>query len=364
MFCHELIVSSVRARNAVLVVATLGLCACATIGPQSITAGRGAYAEVINNTEDEQILNVLVRQRYDETFGMMSVASITANLQFSTQVAANIGIGDSDNYSGNLVPLAAGVGYEENPTISYVPLSGEDFTRRMLTPVSAGEWILVGQNAEHPGQVFALAAKRVNGLRNSLLAAEPPSSAFKDFVELYDQLRRAGVLDIVQVAKTGSERAYFWDIHDYEEAHGNGVLKLLDLIGIKVKLDGSAILLPIREAIGRSDSAVHVQTRSAYDVLRVFGTGIEIPPAHLEAGIVEPLRRAVPIQDRFITIRSSETRPDNATVRIRFRDHWFYIDATDTQSKRAFLFLRTFIGMRLADTGAAQKAPIITVPVN
>ncbi len=236
--------------------------------------------------------------------------------------------------------------------------------RRMLTPVSVNEWFLAGQNAEHPGQVFALAAKRVNGLSNSLVTAEPPSPAFNDFVELYDRLRRAGVLDIVQVAEGGSERAYFWDIHDYEEAYGNSVQKLLDLIGIKLKLDGSAILLPIREAISRSDSAVHVQTRSAYDVLRVFGTGIEVPPAHIEAGIVEPLRRAVPIQDRFITIRSSETRPDNATVRIRFRDHWFYIDATDTQSKRAFRFLRTFIGMRLADPGAAEKAPVITVPVN
>ena len=44
------------------------LCGCATVGPVSIAAGRGAYAEVINRTEDEQILNVVVRQRYDETF--------------------------------------------------------------------------------------------------------------------------------------------------------------------------------------------------------------------------------------------------------------------------------------------------------
>ncbi len=92
MICHELIVSTVRARNVVLVMATLGLCACATIGPQSITAGRGAYAEVINNTEDEQILNVLVRQRYDETFGMMSVASITANLIKCTTSKASCSI--------------------------------------------------------------------------------------------------------------------------------------------------------------------------------------------------------------------------------------------------------------------------------
>jgi hypothetical protein len=364
MTFHEFIVSIVHARSALLIAGVLGLCGCATIGPQSITAGRGVYTEVINSTEDEQILNVLVRQRYDETFGMISVVSITANLQFSARAEANIGIGDSDNYSGNLVPLAAGVGYEENPTISYMPLSGEDFMRRMLSPVLLHEWILLGNNSKHPGQVLALAAHRVNGLRNPLFDEAPPSPAFARFVELFDRLRRAGVLDTVHVSETGSEGNYFLDFHDYEDAHGDIVREFLGLIGIEVKLDGSAILLPIREALGRSVSAINLQTRSAYDVLRAFGAGIEIPPAHLEAGIVEPRTSASAEERRFITIRSSEKRPDNATVRIRFRDWWFYIDATDTQSKQAFMLLRTFIGMRLADPGAAQRAPVITVPVN
>jgi hypothetical protein len=87
-------------------------------------------------------------------------------------------------------------------------------------------------------------------------------------------------------------------------------------------------------------------------------------PTHLEAGIVEPSRAGLSESRRFITIRSSEKRPDNATVRIRYRDWWFYIDATDTQSKRAFMFLRVFIGMRLADPGATQNAPVITIPVS
>ncbi len=172
------------------------------------------------------------------------------------------------------------------------------------------------------------------------------------------------MLDVVQVPGTGSEDNYFWDIHDYEEVHRDSVREFLDLLGIEVRLDGSAILLPLRKAVGNSVSAVNIQTRSAYDVLRAFGAGIEIPPAHLEAGIAEPLTSVVPEEMQVITIRSSEKRPDDATVRIRFRDWWFYIDATDTKSKRAFTFLRTFIGMRLSESGAAQQAPVLTVPVN
>ncbi len=47
------IVSVVRSRSALFIAGTLGLCGCAAVGPQSITAGRGVYNEVINRTEDE-----------------------------------------------------------------------------------------------------------------------------------------------------------------------------------------------------------------------------------------------------------------------------------------------------------------------
>jgi hypothetical protein len=364
MAFHELIVRIARGLSALLIVGSLGFCGCALKGPRSIKTGRSVYAEVINRTEDEQILNVVVRQRYDQTSGMISVASVTANLRFGATAGTNIGIGSSDNYAGNLVPLSAGVAWEENPTISYVPLGGEEFMRRMLAPVSVGEWVLIAGPAKHPGQVLALAVRRINGLQSPLLGEERPSPDFARFVELYDRLRRAHVLDIVHPPETSTEDNYFWDIHDYQDAHGDSVRELLDLLGIEAKPDGSPILLPFRMAVGSSGSAIHVQNRSAYDVLRLFGAGVEIPSAHLEAGIVEPVTPAVPEEWRFITIRSSKKRPDDATVRIRFRDRWFYIDATDTQSKRAFMFLRTFIGIRLADPGAGQAAPVLTVPVN
>jgi hypothetical protein len=233
----------------------------------------------------------------------------------------------------------------------------------MLTPVSTREWHLLSRLTKHPGKVFALMVSRVNGLRNPFLDEEPPSRDFARLVDLYDRLRQAGVLDIVQTPETGGEGNHFFDIHDFEDAHGDCVREFLDLLGIELQPDGSMILLPVRLAVGSSASAVHLEGRSAHDVLREFGAGIEIPPAHLEAGIVTPLTWAVPDERHFITIRSSENRPEDATVQIRFRDWWFYIDATDTQSKRAFTLLRTFIGMRLADPGVTQRAPVLTVPV-
>ena len=51
-------------RAALLVVLALGFGGCAVVGPQSIAAGRGVYTEVLNRTEDEQILSAMVRIRY------------------------------------------------------------------------------------------------------------------------------------------------------------------------------------------------------------------------------------------------------------------------------------------------------------
>lgn len=354
----------IRIRSAILIVGALAIYGCNVIGQQAISGGRGVYAEVINRTADEEILNVIVRMRYDETFGMISVASVTANLRFSAQVGTNIGVGSSNNYAGNLVPLSAGVAYEENPTISYVPLSGEDFMRRMFSPVSLSEWFLISAHAKHPSQIFDLAVRSINGLKNPHLK-QKASPDFERFLELYRRLRRADVIDVIY--RTG--KGYFMELNNYEDKHGDSVRKFLELLGIEIKPEGSIVTFPILVGHGKSVDSIKLQLRSAYDVLQIFGAGIEIPQAHLESGIVESITWPVSEERQFITIRSYEknwlgSRPDNTSVAIRFHDRWFYIDATDIQSKQAFVWLRTFIGMRLADPAATHQAPVITIPVN
>ena len=50
------------------------------VGPSSISMGRGDYNDAINKTQDEQLLMAIVKGRYGDTFSLLSVTGVAANL--------------------------------------------------------------------------------------------------------------------------------------------------------------------------------------------------------------------------------------------------------------------------------------------
>jgi hypothetical protein len=75
------------------------------------------------------------------------------------------------------------------------------------------------------------------------------------------------------------------------------------------------------------------------------------------AAIAESWKRMM-----LLNIRSSQEKPNDAFVKVHYRDHWFYIDDRDFRSKRMFSFLLFLF--TLAETEAPKKAPMITIPAN
>ena len=54
-------------------------------------------------------------------------------------------------------------------------------------------------------------------------------------------------------------------------------------------------------------------------------------------------------------------RPAHAHVAVPYRDHWFYIDQTDQDTKATFSLLMEL--SRLELTGKTGPGPILTLPV-
>ena len=333
---------------------------CNVLGPPAIANGRAVYNEVINTTEDEQVLGIILRERYDQTFGMLTVASVTANISARSSVGTNIGFGPNQNYDGNLVPLSMGFVYEENPTVSYVPLSGEIFYQRTLAPISLEHFYLMTRAAEDRTPLFRLMIQRINGIEN-----HPPGRVvivpeFAGLSQAVNRLHEDRVTNLVRVE--GGE--YYLDVHDYEN-HVDEVRTMLEGLGldeIHEPQEGNSFLIPVRLSLGTDDDQLNFQTRSVMDVIRIIGESVEVPQAHYEQGIVERVKLEDP-ENAFLTIRSSPEPPEHALVATEFNGYWFYIDARDTKSKRGFVLLRTLIGMRVFDSSTRIQAPTLTIPV-
>jgi hypothetical protein len=339
------------------------LSGCAVVGPASVSNGRSTYNEVINRTEDEQILSMIVRQRYDETFGMLVVSNVTASLRASATVGANVGVGPSDNYAGNLVPLSAEAVYEENPTISYVPLRGEQFVERMLAPISAEQALLLSRMSTDDTEVLRFLVRRVNGLVNPLYSSRPAGNEFDRFVDLYARLREAGHLDII---KTGDGQFELL-LHDYTDEQAQDVGELLKMLGAKPGRERAAAppaptTLPLRFFVGspRADG-IDFETPSALEVIGAAASGVDVPREDLAKGLARPAATAD--RSALITIHSSRARPRDTSVAVKHRDWWFFVDGRDNRSKQGFMILRTLIGMRLDAAPPGQDSPILTVPV-
>ena len=348
-----------RHRTPALSLLALALHACTAVGPASLANGRSTYNAVINETEDEQILSMIVRLRYDESFGMLAVSSVTASLRFSASASADVGIGPDSSFEGNLVPLGVGAAYEENPVISYVPMRGEQFVQRMLAPVTAEQALLLTRMSTDEVEVLRILVRRANGLANPLFSSVPtPEHArtFERFVELYALLRDRGELDIVR-AEDESLQLF---LHDWGE-DSSAVDELLATLGIRAERRGDGPLtLPLRFFVGTArGDGLDLETPSALEVIEAAGFGVEVPESHVSAGLA---RAPAAIPGAFLRVRSARDRPENASIAVRHRGWWFFIEANDAPSKQSFFVLRTLIGLRL-DEASGQQAPVLTVPV-
>ncbi len=339
--------------------------ACSFVGPKSITRGRQAYTEAIAVTNDQQILGFIVRLRYAQAGGLLGVTSITANLNVSANASANFPIGQNQSYAQNLVPLGLGFAYEENPTISYTPIQGDKYLRRLLSPIPLDVAVLF-QNTSYPlGEVMTTLIRSINGLKNPDFLTAPsvrPDPRFARVVDLLDELQAAGHLDWVQAEKPPDR--FSLALIGYAPDYTDQVRELSRLLGFPLPRNPTAALvIPVRAGLGGNHSGeLALRTRSVYDLMRVAAAAIDVPEQHLTSGAAERFPPAGLVGADIRIGRSKET-PANAAVAVAHQGWWFYVDNTDQSSKHFFRLIELLISSHIADVSDRQQlAPVITLP--
>jgi hypothetical protein len=342
------------------------LTACNTLGPSAIRSGRLDYNQAITQTNNQQMLMAIIHNRYEELGSLLAVASITANVRFTAGTELQLGFGASDNYSGNLVPFSASTVYEENPTISYTPVTGEKYANQLMSPLPVSVLAQLAGTLTNPAPVYTVLISSVNGVYNPdfLFSSTEPDPRFSRFVAIMTTLTRMHRLHWVEdPPHTGRFSVV---IDDYAPTYTAEVHELLQLLGLPAPKDHSAALvLPVSQALdGRDAGGLGVTTRSVYRLMEILSAAVELPEQDQGSGVTADYPPPGPV-GQALHVHYAKSRPDNAAVAVQHRDGWFYIDARDQVTKGYFRLLGTLWSVKIAESSTnSSAAPVLTIPVS
>jgi hypothetical protein len=352
------------ATNFCLLLAATLFAGCTHVGPRTITADRFDYSTAIADSWKQQTLLNVVKLRYMDLPVFVDVASIVSGYSLETGVSAAGQLSSSGAIQGNTVTLGGSGRFTDRPTITYVPMTGEKFLRGLITPIDPKSIFFMLQAGYAADFILGLTVESLNGVRNRSTTGGTVRQADPEFIRVVQLLREAQVAGVfgmrVEEDKAKGQTAVLFFRRDDVPA------ELLEKTAeirrlLKLPPDQQKYVLaysPVRGA----ENELTVNSRSMLQIMGAFASGLDVPEADLQVGRATPaFESAAPGSRRDgVRIHSGDARPADAFAAVQYRGHWFWIDDGDLLTKRALTAIMFFF--TLADTGGAEKLPLITIP--
>ena len=355
-----------RAFPLALCLAAALLAGCTVIGPKAISTGRLAYNKAIAETNNQQMLMVLVQNRYEEQGNMLAVASVTANVSVKSSAGFQAGFGGESSYQGNLVPISGGVVYEENPTISYTPVEGESYLRQLTQPLPISMLAQISRTMIDPESVFLALVSSVNGVYNHdfVFNEKDTEPRFERFAAIMGELTQAHRLHWVETPDLPEKFSIVID--QTAPMHAELVAELLDSVGLsRLRSDAPQLVIPVTLSLnGTQQGTLGITTRSILNMVEILSARMEVPQRDIDDGVVTRYPTVGTLGQK-LTVHYSLEEPERAYVAVRHREGWFYIDERDGDTKRYFKLLSSLWSLAVASSTAnGPAAPVLTVPVS
>src|SRR5262247_3601455 len=262
---------------------------CATgLGPKAVRSERPDYNRQIVRSNDAELLLNLVRLRYNDSMLFLGTGGVVAQYSYDASLSAG-----GTASSGTLGTTLA---YGEKPTITYTPLTGEEFAARLLAPIPLDSVMLFEQGGWSADRLLLVTVQRVNDVFNAPTAGGPTPSrqpdyeAFADLAEHLERLREAGLMGLNWEQKE----------HETEPPGRNPRVWIrppadprsplaADVAAVRRALD----LEPGRDEFvltsfpyKRQPSEVGLRCRSLLGVLYFLSQAVEVPAQDVQAGLV------------------------------------------------------------------------------
>jgi len=340
---------------------------CASVGPGSVPRDRIDYAGAIADSWREQTLLNIVKLRYFDAPTFLEVSSVIGSYTVQGGVNVQDRVYGSTSTSTSREPLRTlGISgsYVDHPTITYVPVTGKKYIDSLLRPIPP-EAIFAMIQGGHPADfILSLSVEAINGIYNTssgLLHARAKDPRFARVIEALRRLQDSAALEIRTARRDRQEVT----LVGFRSGAGPDAEKDIRLVRETLGIDPQIKELRVGfgAAPGKGDQ-ITLLTRSMLKVLANISSGVDVPKEDVAEGRAAA---APPVEGAsrpfaIARIHSGDARPLDAYAAARYRDHWFWIDDRDLNSKRVFTFLLVFSS--IAETGAVPQVPIITIPAN
>jgi hypothetical protein len=396
------------------------------LGPRALEKSHGRYNEAFARVDSEELLLNIVRLRYGDPLAEVEVSAITAQYEldaqadarpfFSTEASADI------FRSFSTVLPGAGVSGSNRPTLTLTPIHSGETSARYLRPITLDGVIVFSETSWPISTVFRLWLEGMSGLPNAPSASGPTRGFPPDYrefhraVELLQALQDRGELtfrsveedvpgdpipadrvsgaDLVEARKAGHEYRLTPDRASWQLVRRVRKLYLdlspralqdpeyAELVGLLRLTPGRTRYEVVQSTVGfiekRPDAPpsdrITLVPRSLIQVMYYASHGVEVPPEHFAAGVAKPTMEPDgrvfdwgQVTGGVFAVKAAcqKKRPACASVAVRHRGYWFYIDDTDHASKSTFTLLRPARRLDVGGPGVERRggAPVLTLPV-
>jgi hypothetical protein len=353
----------VRIHIAVWTCVLLFSAGCSSIGTRTITSDRFDYNAAISDSWKDQMLINLVKIRYGDSPVFLDIASVIS--QYSLEGELRLMTSGLTPSGGN-----SGVGvsgkYTDRPTITYNPLTGQKFVRRLLSPLPPAPLLSLVQAGWPIDFMFRVCVQAINGIHNGAGAQLYARKADPEFYPLLHALRKlqeSSVLGMrIEGEKDKKAAILYFRKKNIDDNTSADIAHVKHMLGLNPESHEFKLTYgPESE----NDHEIAILTRSMFQIMVEIASHIEVPVDHVTEKIATPMSLETSYgraeYQPLIRIQSDSEKPATGFVAVQYEDYWFWIDKKDPSSKRTFSILLFLF--RLAETGDTPAAPLLTVPI-
>lgn len=347
----------------------VGLCAlavigggCTPMGSKQIPTDRFDYNTAIATSSNEQMLLNLVRLHHSEVPTFLAVSSVITQYVWATEAGVAGSGGEYLSFPAWSVGGSANARYFERPTVTYAPLSGQEFASQLIQPVRADVVFSLVSSGWPPDQLLGMTLQRINDVENHGFAAtqgdrRTQSKGFSRAIEIIIELAKRDAIELVRSGKQekGEKEDLYLDFSEKADDQTHALIsELKSTIGLE---SGRSRYRVTRKIVGRAPDEVTIRMHSLLELMGALSAGVE-------AGAKEKVSAGasqLPTLPMAFKVRCGNSRPNDSFVAVQYRGQWYDVALADEESKRAFGLLIYLFQMQASQNAGA--GPLITVPV-